>query len=195
MIAFVSGGARSGKSAVAERLVDDIRHSTDIQNGRGGRCYYLATARATDTEMVARIARHRTARGNGWTTLEAPVDLPAALTHVDDGSVVLLDCLTLWASQVLYGEVLYGEVLDGSPLDEDLALSMLDALMGEARERGINLVMVSNDINEGMPPQDAETWRYLSFLQRVHRRVVAEADVVIQVVAGIASYWKGEPVC
>lgn len=175
MIAFVSGGARSGKSVQAEAL------SRRWQGARGGGLYYLATARASDDEMQARIARHRLARGPGWTTLEAPVYLLEAIARVEPGSTLLLDCLTLWASQVLYG----------SDVTEQQGLAMVGEVMSQARSRDISLVLVSNDINEGLPPRDPEVWRYLAFLQRLHGLVAQEADVVIQVVAGLAVYWKG----
>jgi adenosylcobinamide kinase / adenosylcobinamide-phosphate guanylyltransferase len=174
MIAFVSGGARSGKSGVAERLVGDF------QRRRGGPRVYLATARASDDEMAARIARHRRERGAGWLTREAPLALSEALEGVPDGASVLLDCLTLWASRALY-EAGYDEC-DG--------LAQLTALLAEARARHIALVVVSNDLNEDLPPRDAETWRYLAFLQRLHRRLAAEAERVIEVVAGVPIEWK-----
>lgn len=176
MIAFVSGGARSGKSGQAETL------ARRWHQARGGQLYYLATAKATDGEMARRIVRHREARGVGWTTLEEPLDLVAALDRVIPGSTLLLDCLTLWASQVLYGS--------GSGLEERQGLAMMAALLERARARNIALVMVSNDLNEEVPPRDAEVRRYLAFLQRVHRHVVHEAEVVIQVVAGIPIHWQ-----
>ena len=85
-LTLVTGGARSGKSAFAERLV--------VGSGRARR--YIATAEAWDDEMRARIAQHRRERGTGWVTVEAPLDLPAALAAVGPDEVVLLDCATLW---------------------------------------------------------------------------------------------------
>ncbi|PMR71435.1 bifunctional adenosylcobinamide kinase/adenosylcobinamide-phosphate guanylyltransferase [Halomonas heilongjiangensis] len=174
MIAFVSGGARSGKSAFAERLAREWHH------GRGGRRYYLATARASDSEMAARIARHRRERGDGWFTLEAPLALDAALARVEAGGTVLLDCLTLWASQWLYG--------GGGPAAE--GERVLGELLARARGQSIALVVVSNDINEDLPPRDPEVWRYLAFLQRLHRQLAIEADRVVEVVAGLPIDWK-----
>ncbi|PMR78742.1 bifunctional adenosylcobinamide kinase/adenosylcobinamide-phosphate guanylyltransferase [Billgrantia endophytica] len=174
MIAFVSGGARSGKSAVAERL------TLDVQQRRGGPRVYLATAIESDGEMSARIARHRRERDDGWITLEAPLALGEALPAVPEGATVLLDCLTLWSSRALY---------EGG-LDEAGGYAELTELLRVARERRIALVVVSNDLNEGLPPRDAETWRYLAFLQRLHRRLAAEAEWVIEVVAGLPIEWK-----
>lgn len=176
MIAFVSGGARSGKSAVAERLARECRQV------RGGALYYLATATASDAEMVARIARHRRDRGDAWSTREAPMALGTALDDVEPGSSVLLDCLTLWAGRALF-EARY---------ETAAGLAQLEALLAVARARPLDLVVVSNDLNEDVPPQDAETWRYLAFLQRLHRRLAGEADRVIEVVAGVAIDWTRE---
>ncbi|MCE8039482.1 bifunctional adenosylcobinamide kinase/adenosylcobinamide-phosphate guanylyltransferase [Halomonas sp. MCCC 1A11062] len=185
MIAFISGGARSGKSTHAEAL------ARRWQAERGGARYYLATARSgSDGEWQARIGRHRQARGEGWITLEEPVDLIAALEQVEPGGTLLLDCLTLWASQLLYSSE------HASELAEVRGIAMLEHLLAEARRRDVALVIVSNDVNEGMPPEDAEVWRYLAFLQRVHRLVAQEADEVIQVMAGLPQVWKrrdGEP--
>ncbi|WP_043488581.1 bifunctional adenosylcobinamide kinase/adenosylcobinamide-phosphate guanylyltransferase [Halomonas halodenitrificans] len=174
MIAFVGGGARSGKSHHAEALAGAWHRS------RGGELVYLATARAADAEMAARIARHRRERDSGWRTLEAPLALDAALAEVAEGDSVLLDCLTLWASQWLYAGG--GREADGE--------AMLGRVVEMARTRDIALVVVSNDLNEEPPPTDAETWRYLAFLQRLHRRLAREADRVIEVVAGMAIDWK-----
>ncbi|MGR4067614.1 bifunctional adenosylcobinamide kinase/adenosylcobinamide-phosphate guanylyltransferase [Halomonas sp. LR3S48] len=175
MIAFISGGARSGKSTHAEALV------RRWQAERGGERYYLATARSSgDAEMLARIGRHRQARGEGWLTIEEPFDLLAALDRVAPGSTLLLDCLTLWASQLLYA----------SPLDEALGIAMVERTLATARQQDIALVIVSNDVNEGIPPDDDEVWRYLAFLQQVHCLVAREADEVIQVVAGLPQVWK-----
>ncbi len=175
MIAFVSGGARSGKSRFAEQLARD-RHRQG-----GGNLYYLATARVADDEMADRIARHRRERGEGWITLEEPLMLDEALDRVAPGSVLLLDCLTLWASQWLFG----------SGFCEAEGERMLAAVLGKVRRKAVDLVLVSNDINEDLPPAEPETWRYLAFLQGLHRQVAAEADRVVEVVAGLPVDWKG----
>tara|TARA_R110000751_G_scaffold30489_1_gene78028 strand:- start:46 stop:597 length:552 start_codon:yes stop_codon:yes gene_type:complete len=177
MIVFVSGGARSGKSDVAEQQVVNAAGSSP--------CYYLATADVCDAEMAARVARHRQTRQDEWQsaqweTLEEPLAIDHALAKVPSGSAVLLDCLTLWASQVLYA----------SELSEEEGLSLLASALADTRERDLYLVIVSNDINEALPPTDAETWRYLAFLQRVHRWLAKEADSVIEVVAGCVIDWK-----
>ncbi|MBT2771667.1 bifunctional adenosylcobinamide kinase/adenosylcobinamide-phosphate guanylyltransferase [Halomonas sp. ISL-60] len=179
MIVFVSGGARSGKSEAAEQLALSAA-GTDS-------CYYLATANVYDDEMAERVARHQQARNAqgqsvNWITIEAPLAIDQALAGVPDGSAVLLDCLTLWASQVLYA----------SSLSAEEGLELLQRAVQSAKARHIQLVIVSNDINESLPPSDNETWRYLTFLQRAHRWVAAEADSVLEVVAGCAIEWKND---
>jgi adenosylcobinamide kinase/adenosylcobinamide-phosphate guanylyltransferase len=175
MIAFVSGGARCGKSRFAEQLAREWHRDS------GGKRYYLATARRADDEMADRIACHRRERGDGWITLEEPLLLDEALDRVEQGSTLLLDCLTLWASQWLYG----------SDFHEAEGDRMLAALLGKARQKTIRLVVVSNDINEDLPPGDPETWRYLAFLQGRHRQLAREADRVVEVVGGLPIDWKG----
>lgn len=189
MIAFISGGARSGKSTYAEML------ARRWQGERGGKRYYLATANngaendeqseERDSEMQARIARHQQERGAGWITLEEPIDLLAALDRVEPGGTLLLDCLTLWASQWLYSSS-----PSTSSRNESQGLAMVEQMLAQARQQDIALVIVSNDLNEGMPPENDEVWRYLAFLQRVHCLVAHEADEVVQVVAGLPQVWK-----
>lgn len=191
MIVFVSGGARSGKSGVAEQLAVEISASSGRQHGA---LYYLATARASDAEMIQRIERHRRQRGGGWITLEAPLTLASALAQLPHGSTVLLDCLTLWASQWLF------QSGDASPESNDHArlerqreargVAELEAALDCARRRGLSLVVVSNDLNEDLPPRDPLVWRYLVFLQRLHCRLAGEAERVVEVVAGVAIDWK-----
>lgn len=174
MIVFVSGGARSGKSDVAEQRVLSAAGSA---NG-----YYIATAQVYDTEMAARVARHQLSRSAKWLTIEAPLAIDQAIAQVPEGGAVLLDCLTLWASQVLYA----------SELSEEESLALLANALADARTRSVDVVIVSNDINEALPPTDAETWRYLAFLQRAHCWLAAEADSVLEVVAGCALEWKDQ---
>lgn len=176
MIAFVSGGARSGKSQTAERLAEELWQ----QRGRGARLCYLATAARSDGEMLQRIDHHCERRSDNWVTLEAPVDLFTAWRHVAAGDTVLLDCLTLWASQLMFA----------SSLSEADGRAMLQRLVEDARQRGIALVVVSNDLNEELPPSDALVWEYLAYLQRLHRDLAQYADRVIEVVAGCSVDWK-----
>lgn len=174
MIVFVSGGARSGKSEVAEQRV--------VQAAKGGDCYYIATADVFDDEMAERVERHKNARDARWTTIEAPLAIDQVIARMPEGAAVLLDCLTLWASQVRYA----------SELTDVQAKACLIKAVREARARGLYLVLVSNDLNEDLPPTDKQTWEYLAFLQSLHGWLAAEADSVLEVVAGHAIEWKGK---
>ncbi|WP_017430122.1 bifunctional adenosylcobinamide kinase/adenosylcobinamide-phosphate guanylyltransferase [Vreelandella jeotgali] len=180
MTVFVSGGARSGKSAVAEAAVLDAAGE--------GLAYYIATAKVSDDEMAVRVARHQRSRGDGWVTLEAPVALASAIAQVPDGGAALIDCLTLWASQVLYPRE--ADAMRPTP---EQAMADLSGCLESARRRGMALIIVSNDLNEALLPDDPETWRYVAFLQRAHRLVARRADSVLEVVAGQCIEWK--PAC
>ena len=92
MLTLVLGGARSGKTAVAEALAESA----------AGARVYLATGQALDAEMAARIARHRATRGDGWRTVEEPLDVAHALGRSRPDEAVLLDCLTLWLSNLMH---------------------------------------------------------------------------------------------
>lgn len=216
MIVFVSGGVRSGKSQAAEQLAEGFwlqRPGVEREGVKGtgaqqgdpsrseltdgtSRLCYLATAALSggasagdsddekpDDEMRERITHHRARRSAHWVTLEAPVDLLAAWRHIAPGDTVLLDCLTLWASQLMFA----------SSLSEEEGLAMLQQLVIDARRRDIALVVVSNDINEDLPPTDALVRQYLAFLQTLHRDLAQRADQVIEVVAGSWIDWKVPP--
>lgn len=160
-LTLLLGGARSGKSAHAERLV-----STNPAPWT-----YIATAQAHDDEMVERIALHRERRGDGWTTVDAPLDLAAALRGVPDGRPVLVDCLTLWLSNHL------------------LAGNDLDAVSGEleavlALPRGPWFV-VSNEVGLGIVPDNKLARRFRDAAGRLNQRIAARADTVLFMVAGL----------
>lgn len=130
-ISVVTGGARSGKSALAERLA--LRH--------GRPRIYIATAEAFDEEMSARIRLHRERRGEGWTTLEAPRDLAGALRATDGQGVRLVDCLTLWLSNCL-----------GS--------ADVPELVAVLRGQRDPVVLVTNELGLGIVPDNALARRF-----------------------------------
>lgn len=166
--ALVLGGARSGKSALAERLV----------RGAGGAAVYIATAQAWDDEMAARIAQHRTDRGEGWQTVEAPLDLPAALTEAaQPGRAVLIDCLTLWLSNLMLG-------------GHDIAAAT-DALEGAVRAAPCPVAMVANEVGLGIVPDNALARRFRDAQGRLNQRMAAAADLVLFCAAGLPLVMKG----
>lgn len=182
MIVFVSGGVRSGKSRVAEQAALAL-HADKPR----GQLWYLATARAEEGEMATRVARHQARRDSRWHTLEAPQDLLAASRQLGAGDTVLLDCLTLWSSQRLFADGLERDARRAAARD---AFNQLAALLAEARRRDIALVVVSNDLNEELPPRDALVRWYLGELQRLHLLLARCADRVLEVVAGQTIEWK-----
>ena len=158
---LVLGGARSGKSAHAEGLV--TRHPAPW--------LYLATGQAFDDEMRQRIAEHRARRAAGWETAEVPLDLTTALGTIAPGRPALVDCLTLWLSNLL---------LAGRDPDEEAA-RLAEALAGR---RG-PLVLVANEVGLGIVPDNPLARRFRDAAGRLNQRVAALADAVVLTVAGI----------
>ena len=155
-ITFVLGGARSGKS----------RHAEALLTAQPGPWRYVATAQAFDDEMRARIAAHRQRRVPGWETVEAPLDLAAAL---QTPLPALVDCLTLWVSNLL---------LAGREPD---TAGLLDALS----QRAAPTVLVSNEVGLGIVPDNALSRRFRDATGLLHQAVAARADRVVLMVAGL----------
>jgi adenosylcobinamide kinase / adenosylcobinamide-phosphate guanylyltransferase len=160
-LALVLGGARSGKSRHAEALVTALPPPW----------LYIATGEPRDNEMAARIAEHRARRGAQWQTVEAPRDLAAALAAAPAGAAVLVDCLTLWLSNVM---------LAGSDVDAELA-----RLERTLVERSGYTVLVANEVGLGIVPDNALARRFRDSAGRLNQRLAAAADRVVLLVAGI----------
>lgn len=160
-LALVLGGARSGKSRFAEGLV----------TARPAPWLYIATARALDAEMGARIAEHRARRAPGWETAEAPLELAAALAAAPPARPVLVDCLTLWLSNAL---------LAGRDVEAE-SRRIADTL---ARPRG-PWVVVANEVGLGIVPENALARRFRDAAGWLNQRVAAAADRVVLTVAGL----------
>lgn len=164
---LVLGGARSGKSRFAERLVA----------GSGLRPVYVATARAGDAEMAARIAAHRARRGNAWTVVEEPLDLPGALAAAPPDSAVLVDCLTLWLANLMAAGRDAGAAGD----------ALVAALAARARPP---VVLVSNEVGQGVVPGNPLARRFRDAAGRLHQDIAAAADRVCFVTAGLPHWLK-----
>ena len=171
MIVYVSGGARSGKSRFAETYA--ARSGDDVT--------YLATAQAFDDEMRDRIARHRGDRPAIWHTAEEPLDVAQAARNIQTPTL-LLDCLSLWVSNLL---------LAGEP--EDRMLAATDDLLAALRERGGLSVLVSNEVGLGIVPDNALARAYRDALGRVNQRVAAASDEAYLLVSGLPLQLKGQP--
>jgi len=161
-VTLILGGARSGKSAHAEALVA-VSGLVPI---------YLATAQALDDEMRLRIDHHRARRDSTWLTVEEPLELPGALgREAGPGRAVLIDCLTLWLSNLL----LAGRDVEAAG----------DALMAVLEQRRGPVVLVSNEVGFGIVPIGALSRSFVDHAGRLHQRVAAAADHVRLMVAGL----------
>lgn len=166
---FILGGARSGKSAYAERLAR-----------RGRRVLFVATAEARDQDMRRRIAAHRERRPAGWDTLEEPLDLVAALRpllHRYD--TFLLDCLTLWVSNLLL------ERQDHAGTEnriQDSARELMDLI----EETQATWILVSNEVGQGIVPSSTLGRAYRDALGRVNQVAASRANRVCLMTAGLA---------
>lgn len=185
MIIFISGGARSGKSKYAEELAQEIHSQQQLhQYSLSPNLYYLATAEALDQEMSNRIKRHIEQRDSRWKTIEEPYDIAQVLRSCHEGDVVLIDCVTIWLNNVMFGLK--------EPLEQ--IQERVDRWVKIARDKKLAVLLVSNDVNEGMPTADDMVQQYIKYLGRIHQQLVSEADQAIQVIAGIPFNWKSTSV-
>jgi adenosylcobinamide kinase/adenosylcobinamide-phosphate guanylyltransferase len=165
---LVLGGARSGKSRYAQSRAEAL----------DGQLVFVATAQAFDEEMTDRIARHRDDRGERWITVEEPLELPAVIVaHADNQSVLLVDCLTLWASNLLLA-------------DRDPAIAAREVADAIATARS-PLMFVSNEVGLGIVPDNALARQFRDFAGTINQAVAAAVDEVVMVFAGIPMAVKG----
>ena len=171
-LTLVVGGARSGKSRYGEGLIEASLKS-------GDRAVYLATAEAGDAEMTARIAEHKQRRGRAWRTVEEPLDLAGALArHAKPESPVLVDCLTLWLSNVMAAGRDAGAEIAG-------LIAALDGAAGPA-------VLVSNEVGQGIVPANALARFFMDNAGRMNQTVAAVAGRVVLMSAGLPLILKDE---
>lgn len=159
-VTLILGGARSGKSRQGESLIAALPPPW----------IYVATAEAWDAEMRARIAEHRARRDTRWQTVEAPLDLPAALQAAGDAPV-LVDCLTLWLTNLMLGEQDVGAATE----------SLLESLA----TRRAATVLVGNEVGLGIVPEHRLGRDFRDQAGLLHQRIAARADRVLFMVAGL----------
>lgn len=164
---LVLGGANSGKSLFAESLV--------LHAERPRR--YIATAQAWDEEMRAKITAHQAQRGPDWTTVEAPLDLTTALATAQQDEIVLLDCVTLWLSNLMMAE---HEIPQAS--------HVLCTALAEAR---CPVVVVSNEVGQGITPDNAMARAFVTYQGRLNQALAKVAQEVYFVTAGLPQQLKG----
>jgi adenosylcobinamide kinase/adenosylcobinamide-phosphate guanylyltransferase len=166
-LTLIIGAAASGKSTFAETLVTTTMRTRT----------YIATAQAFDDEMHAKIARHKDMRGAGWHTVEAPLDIPAALQQVPGDHVVLIDCATLWLSNHLL-------------VESDLQQAGAD-LLTALETCPAPVAIVSNEVGAGVVPDNALSRKFREAQGRLNQRLAAQAGLVITVIAGLPMVMKG----
>lgn len=172
MIELILGGARSGKSAFAEQRA---LHSELAVT-------YIATAKSGDAEMAERIAHHRSRRPAGWRLVEEPLQLARALAeHASSGRCLIVDCLTLWLSNLLADE----------PVDEMRFATERAALLELLPQLPGHLLLVSNEVGLGVIPLGALTRRFCDESGRLHQALAAACDRVTFVTAGLPMTLKG----
>jgi adenosylcobinamide kinase/adenosylcobinamide-phosphate guanylyltransferase len=166
-VTLILGGAASGKSRFAERLV----------LGTGLPKTYIATAQAFDEEMAHKIRKHVADRGDGWVTVEEPLDVPEAIGRLAPGSAALMDCATLWLSNALLAEQALSE--------------RCDALVQAVATAAGPLVIVSNEVGQGIVPDTKLGRDFRAAQGRLNQDLAARADLVVLVVAGLPLVLKG----
>ena len=161
LITLVLGGARSGKSRYAEWLIATYPKPW----------VYVATAEAKDSEMAERIAAHKARRASGWQTVEAPHEVPEALVAAPPQAAVLIDCLTLWLTNLMLGA-----------FKVDV---MTERLEGALAGRSGPTVLVANEVGLGIVPENALARRFRDAQGMLNQRLAAKASRVIMMVAGL----------
>ena len=160
-LTLVLGGARSGKSRHAEALIEALPPPWS----------YIATAQAYDDEMTARIAEHRARRSGNWVTVDAPLALSEAILGRPAGGPILVDCLTLWLTNLILAE-------------QDTAAAGRELLAACLAAPG-PVVLVSNEVGLGIVPDNALARRFRDEAGRLHQMLAAQARRVVFMVAGL----------
>jgi adenosylcobinamide kinase / adenosylcobinamide-phosphate guanylyltransferase len=174
-VSLVLGGARSGKSTYAEKLATGT-----LFGGTPRPALYIATAEAGDVEMATRVMAHRTRRGANWTTIEAPLALDeAVLANAEVGRPILVDCLTLWLSNLMHA---------GRDLDE-----AADDLVRALEDLAAPVVFVSNEVGLGIVPETPLGRAFRDAQGRLNMRMAERADRVISMTAGLPLVLKDRP--
>ncbi len=168
-VILVLGGAASGKSRFAQELAERAP----------GPLLYVASAQAGDAEMAARIDRHRLARGERWRTLEAPLDLTAVVPAASGHGAVLFDCVTLWLTNLL--------LAGGSAA---AVWPAVEVFIGSLASLPAPLIMVSNEVGQGIVPEHALARTFRDLAGEVNQRLAARADNVWLVTAGLPRQLK-----
>lgn len=168
---FILGGASSGKSSYAERMALAGSDSP----------YYIATSQAWDEEMRKRIDRHKARRGPQWSTIEEPLGLEEAIQEADKpGGLVLVDCLTLWITNLMVSDA-----------DDHIIHARFNALTDMVPKLNCRVIMVSNEVGMGIVPENEMARRFRDLTGNLHQQLARVCDNVIMVAAGLPLALKG----
>nr|WP_319396695.1 bifunctional adenosylcobinamide kinase/adenosylcobinamide-phosphate guanylyltransferase [uncultured Desulfobacter sp.] len=172
---LVLGGCRSGKSNLAKQTADDMTPDKKI---------YLATCVPMDREMNARVQRHRDDRGPDWTTIEEPIRIHEAIDRAcAQAKVILVDCLTLWISNLLFEQK-----------DEAGIMAAVDRLETALNRAACPVILVSNEVGYGIVPENSLARQFRDMAGLVNQRAAQFVDKVIVTMAGIPVQIKPGPV-
>ena len=178
---LILGGARSGKSSLAERLAAEVAADLSQSSHKPHRVAYIATSdpQYNDCEMDERIAHHRDQRPAEWPTVEEPIHLAQALRDASENSdCILVDCLTLWLTNLLMA-------------GEEVFVRERVALLETLAELSTPVIMVSNEVGLGVVPMGELSRRYVDEAGRLHQAVAAICERVVFTAAGLPLVMKG----
>jgi adenosylcobinamide kinase/adenosylcobinamide-phosphate guanylyltransferase len=163
MLTFVIGGIKSGKTKFALKKAEELN---------SGKLYYIATARAVDEEMKDRIERHRIERGEKWITIEEPIEVDKVLKTIPKGSVIIIDCLTTWLTNLL---------IENYDVEEKTN-KLLDILLKTKTD--LDLFLISNEVGLGIIPDNPLARKFIDLSGNLHQKVAQIADEVYFIICG-----------
>ncbi|MFW6007005.1 MAG: bifunctional adenosylcobinamide kinase/adenosylcobinamide-phosphate guanylyltransferase [Halanaerobiales bacterium] len=191
MITLVTGGARSGKSSFAEKIV---------RKKGGNQVYYLATAEIRDEEMRNRVEKHRQQRPDEWETIEAPYEMAAAISRIPAGAVLLIDCMTVYISNLLLSNKCNSSDSESKELEnsekediesinqsekEKLIKKRVEAVIEIINKKDIEAVIVANEVGQGIVPAYKLGRIYRDIAGRINQYLAEEAGEVFITFAGL----------
>jgi adenosylcobinamide kinase/adenosylcobinamide-phosphate guanylyltransferase len=165
MLAFVIGGIKSGKTKFALKKAEELNC---------GKLYYIATARAIDEEMKERIERHKIERGEKWITIEEPIEVVRVLKTIPKGSVIIIDCLTTWLTNLL---------IENYDVEEKTN-KLLNILLKIKTD--LDLFLVSNEVGLSIIPDNPLSRKFIDLSGNLHQKVAQIADEVYFIICGCA---------
>lgn len=173
---LITGGVRSGKSKFAE----------DMAGGFGEKVIYLATAQALDIEMQERILKHQQRRPEDWTTIEEPLKIVEVLSQYQSGTTVLLDCLTLYLSNLFFKY----EGMSAAQHEQVIG-AKITSLAEMIKRSNANIIMVSNEIGWGLVPENALARRFRDLAGNANQIIATVCEEVYLMVSGLPIQIKG----